>query len=81
MFGSSVGFSFLGLFSLKSPSNEEVLTQLYRSADVSVGKSQTLVNVMHEQTSTYLILFALPKISVRADVIEFIDDGCVDVPP
>ena len=74
VFGSSVGFSFLGLFSLKSPSYEEALTQLYRSADVSVGKSQTLVNVMHEQTSTYFILFALPKISVRADVIEFIDD-------
>jgi hypothetical protein len=74
VFGSSVGFSFLGLFSLKSPSYEEALTQLYRSADVSVGKSQILVNVMHEQTSTYFILFALPKISVRADVIEFIDD-------
>ena len=73
-FGSSVGLSFLGLFSLKSPGYEEALTQLYRSADVSVGKSQALVNVMHEQTSTYFILFALPKITVRADVIEFIDD-------
>ncbi|MDD5269168.1 MAG: hypothetical protein PHO08_18960 [Methylococcales bacterium] len=72
--GSSVGFSLLGLFSLKSPSYEEALTQLYRSADVSVGKPQALVNVMHEQTSTYFILFALPKITVRADVIEFIDD-------
>jgi hypothetical protein len=74
VFGSSVGFSFLGLFSLKSPSYEEALTQLYRSTDVSVGKPQALVNVMHEQTSTYFILFALPKITVRADVIEFIDD-------
>jgi hypothetical protein len=74
-FGSSVGFSFLGIFSLKSPSYEEALTQLYRSADVSEGKSQALVNVMHEQTSTYFILFALPKITVRADVIEFINDA------
>jgi hypothetical protein len=74
VFGSSVGFSLLGLFSLKSPSYEEALTQLYRSTDVSVGKPQALVNVMHEQTSTYFILFALPKITVRADVIEFIDD-------
>ena len=73
-FGSSAGFSFLGLLSLKSPSYEEALTQLYRSADVSVGKSQALVNVMHEQTSTYFILFSLPKITVRADVIEFIDE-------
>ena len=74
VFGSSVGFSFLGIFSLKSPSYEEALTQLYRSADVSEGKPQAVVNVMQEQTSTYFILFALPKISVRADVIEFIDD-------
>ena len=56
VFGSSVGFSFLGLFSLKSPSYEEALTQLYRPTDISVGKPQALVNVMHEQTSTYFIL-------------------------
>ena len=74
-FGSSVGFSFLGIFSLNSPSYEEALTQLYRFADVSEGKSQALVNVMHEQTSTYFILFALPKITVCADVIEFTDDA------
>jgi Family of unknown function (DUF6567) len=73
-FGSSAGFSFLGLFSLKSPNYQEALTQLYRSADVAEGKSQALVNVMYEQTSTYFILFALPKITVHADVIEFIDD-------
>ena len=74
-FGSSVGFSFLGIFSLKSPSYEEALTQLYRSADVSEGKPQALVNVLQEQTSTYFILFALPKITVCADVIEFINDA------
>ncbi|WP_333876493.1 DUF6567 family protein [Methylobacter sp.] len=72
--GHSVGFSFLGLFSLKSPGYEEAITHLYQSSGVSEGKSQALVNVMHEQTSTYFILFALPKITVRADVIEFIDD-------
>ena len=77
-FGSSVGFSFLGLFTLKSPGYEDAITQLYRSAGVSEGKSQTLVNVMHEQTSTYFILFALPKITVRADVVEFIDDEAAE---
>ena len=66
--GHSVGFSLPGLFSLKSPS-----TQLYRSIERPNGKAQTLVNVMHEQTSTYFVLFALPRITVRADVIEFID--------
>ena len=33
---------------------------------------------MHEQTSTYFILFALPKITVRADVVEFIDDEAAE---
>jgi hypothetical protein len=73
--GRSVGFSFLGLFSFKSPRYEEAITQLYQSAGVTEGKSQALVNVMHEQTSTYFILFALPKITVRADVIEFTDNA------
>ncbi|MDD2658685.1 MAG: hypothetical protein PHY54_03265 [Methylococcales bacterium] len=73
--GRSVGFSLLGLFSLKSPCYEEAISRLYWSANVSEGKSQALVNVMHEQTSTYFILFSLPKITVRADIIEFIDDA------
>ncbi|WAK02879.1 DUF6567 family protein [Methylobacter sp. YRD-M1] len=73
--GHSVGFSFLGLINLKSPGYDEAVTQLYKSAGITEGKPQALVNVMHEQTSTYFILFALPKISVRADVVEFIGDA------
>ncbi len=73
--GHSVGFSLLGLINLKSPSYDKAITQLYKSAGITEGKPQALVNVMHEQTSTYFILFALPKISVRADVVEFIDDA------
>lgn len=71
--GSSVGFSLLGLFTFVSPGYEEAITRLYRSAGIHEGKAQTIVNVVHEKTSTYFILFALPKITVRADVIEFID--------
>jgi hypothetical protein len=69
--GGSTGFSFLGLFTFKSPSYEEAFTQLYRSGGVSEGKAQAIVNVVHEHSSDYFILFALPKITVRADVIEF----------
>jgi hypothetical protein len=73
--GHSVGFSLLGLINLKSPSYDKAIAQLYKSAGITEGKPQALVNVMYEQTSTYFILFALPKISVRADVVEFIDDA------
>lgn len=69
--GRSVGFSFLGLITLKSPGYDEAITKLYQSAGVSEGKAQALVNVVHENSSDYFILFALPKITVRADVIEF----------
>jgi hypothetical protein len=71
--GSSVGFSLLGLFTFVSPGYEEAITRLYHSAGITEGKAQAIVNVVHENTSTYFILFALPKITVRADVIEFID--------
>ncbi|MDD5411803.1 MAG: hypothetical protein PHF31_10390 [Methylobacter sp.] len=73
--GSSVGFSFLGLINLKSPRYDEAITKLYQSAGVSEGKAQALVNVVHENSSTYFILFGLPKITVRADVIEFTDSA------
>ncbi|MGZ5010501.1 MAG: hypothetical protein ACXV74_06025 [Methylobacter sp.] len=35
---------------------------------------------MHESSSTYFILFALPKITMHADVIEFIGDTLPIVP-
>ena len=73
--GSSMGFSFLGLITLKSPGYYEAITQLYQYAGVAEGKSQALVNVVHEHSSPYFILFALPKITVRADVIEFTDSS------
>jgi hypothetical protein len=71
--GSSVGFSFLGLITLASPVYDEAISRLYQYAGVAEGKPQALVNVVHERSSNYFILFALPKITVRADVIEFTD--------
>ncbi len=73
--GSSTGFSLFGLFSLQSPTYSEAITRLYQSAGIPEGKSQAIVNVAHEHTSTYFILFGLPKITVRADIVEFTDDG------
>jgi hypothetical protein len=71
--GDSVGFSLLDIFTFKSPSYDEAITRLYQSAGISEGKAQTIVNVVHEHSSDYYILFALPKITVRADTIEFTD--------
>jgi hypothetical protein len=72
--GSSSGFSFLGLIPFKSPTYHEAISRLYESAGFSKGKAQALVNVELEHSSSYFILFSLPKDTVRADVIEFIDN-------
>ncbi|MGZ4981952.1 MAG: DUF6567 family protein [Methylobacter sp.] len=76
--GSSIGFSLLGLITLKSPDYDEAISKLYQH--VSEGKAQTFANIMHESSSTYFILFALPKITMHADVIEFIGDTVPIVP-
>lgn len=72
--GSSTGFSFLGLITFKSPTYNEAITKLYQTAGVLEGKSQALVNVVHERNANYFILFALPEITIRADFIEFTGD-------
>ncbi|MGZ8238684.1 MAG: hypothetical protein ACXWTY_12530 [Methylobacter sp.] len=37
--GSSMGFSFLGLITLKSPEYEEAISKLYQHANVTEGKA------------------------------------------
>lgn len=71
--GGSEGFSLLGLFTLVSPSYDEAFTNLYQIAGVSEGKAQALANVVYGNSSNFYLLFSLPKITVRADVIEFTD--------
>lgn len=70
--GSSVGFNLLGLITLKSPDYNEAIANLYRQ--VAEGKAQTFANMMQESSSTYFILFALPKVTLHADVIEFTEN-------
>jgi hypothetical protein len=63
----SEGFSFLGLIPLKSARYDEAIAKLYEHAGVSEEKAQALANAVHENSSAYFILFALPEITVRAD--------------
>jgi hypothetical protein len=49
---------------------------------VQPGRAQTLANVLVERSSSYWILFSLPEITVRGDLVEFVTnpatgpDGC-----
>jgi hypothetical protein len=69
--GTSSGFSLLGFISLMSPDYAEAMAQLYQAGGITEGKAQAIVNVMQQNSSTYFILFGIPRITVRADVVEF----------
>ena len=67
----SKGFKLLGLISLRSASHTEAMSRLYAKAQLQQRRPQALANVVRETTSTSLILFSIPKVTIRADLIEF----------
>jgi hypothetical protein len=67
----SRGFKLLGFITLKKASYTVAMSRLYAKANVEAGRPQTIANVVHESGSMYLILFSLPKVTIRADLIEF----------
>ena len=71
--GESSGLYFLGIIPIVPPRRTDALSNLYSSAGLSEGKAQALVNVVQERSTIYLILFSIPKLTVRADVIEFVE--------
>ncbi len=80
--GQSRGFALLGLITIVPPSCNTALSRLYEQAGVQPGRAQTLANVLVERSSSYWILFSLPEITVRGDLVEFVTnpaagpDGC-----
>lgn len=69
--GKSRGFKLLGLITIKPASHTRAMSQLYGKAQVEPGRPQALANVVRESGSTFLVLFSLPKVTIRADLIEF----------
>jgi hypothetical protein len=71
--GTSRGFALLGLITVKPPNYTEAFAQLYQAGGVSAGKALALINVVQQSSAPYFILFSLPKITLRADVVEFVE--------
>ncbi len=67
----SGGFKLLGLITIKSPSYVKAVSRLYAKAGVEESQPQAFANVVYETGGMNLILFSLPKIRVRADLVEF----------
>ncbi|MEN6428097.1 MAG: DUF6567 family protein [Phycisphaerales bacterium] len=69
--GSSSGFKLFGFIPFAAPRYSVAMSHLYKKAGLTEGKAQTLTNVTQENSNLYLLLFSLPKLTIRADVIEF----------
>ena len=79
--GKSKGFSLLGFITIKPAQFQKAADCLYANAEIQPGRPQALGNVVMEKTSAYWILFSIPKVTVRADVIEFVPANTNGVPP
>jgi len=73
--GESRGFRFLGIIPFTSPTYSEAKASLYASVGQAMeGRSIALVNQTEDRSFDYYILFSLTKMTLTADVIEFLDD-------
>lgn len=73
--GHSYGFRLLlGIIPITSPSSAAARADLYQSLGQPVdGKSVALINVMEDRSTTWLLLFSIPKRVITGDVVEFSD--------
>ena len=80
--GTSHGFKLLGILPMAGATGSKARANLYRDLGISLrGKSIALANTTVDKSTTYLILFSLPKIIVQADVIEYVDPRSSSPPP
>jgi hypothetical protein len=71
LIGRSTGFSLLGLIPIIPPKFTKAMSETYAKAGIQEGESKTLANLIVEHSGSYWILFSLPEIIVRADVVQF----------
>lgn len=71
--GVSKGIKILGLIPLSLPKHSIAMEDLVLDAGIEEGKAQALINVTEERTDVFLGLFSIPKLRIRADVVEFTD--------
>jgi hypothetical protein len=75
--GTSHGFRLLGIIPFAGANETQARANLYQNLGKSLeGKSATLANTTYAKSTIYLILFSVPKVTVEADVVEYIS-----VPP
>jgi hypothetical protein len=75
--GRSYGFRFfLGIIPITAPNTAAARADLYNHVGESVnGKSVALINVTEDRSTTWLLLFSVPKLVITGDVVEFTGEG------
>jgi uncharacterized protein DUF6567 len=71
--GTSRGFALLGLITVKPPDATEAFARLDEAGGIAEGQALALINVIQQSSAPYFILFSLPEITFRADVVEFVE--------
>jgi hypothetical protein len=71
VFGVSKGFSLLGFITIVPAPLSKALGRMYASAQMTMGRPQTVAHVVIERSGSYWILFGIPKTEVHADIVEF----------
>lgn len=71
--GQDSGFWLLGIIPFSSPTYADAMASLHEGVEME-GKATALANVAKDKSTLYLILFSIPKITVTADIIEFLDE-------
>lgn len=69
--GTDFGVKLFGFIPINPTSLAEAMESLHEDAKTRPGDCRALINVAKEYRCLYLILFSVPRIVVRADVIEF----------
>ena len=70
--GESEGFSLFGIILMYPPTLDKAMGRMYAAAAMPAGRPQTVSHLIIETSSTYWVLFSIPKVQVRADVVEFV---------
>jgi len=72
--GTSHGFRLLGIIPFAGANETDARADLYHQLGQSLeGKSATLANTTYSRSTIYLILFSVPKVTVEADVVEYLN--------
>jgi len=79
--GTSHGFRLLGIIPFAGANETQARANLYNNIGISLeGKSATLANTTYSKSTIYLILFSVPKVTVEADVVEYLNNPPASAP-